>query len=141
MANHPLRCAHAPSSSGGVAGAAVRRGAAVLAAIGALTLASCEKKDDASKPSGIPAMAANAPAETPLPTPPPAPQPGPPPGAAEPPPAPEAPVDPKAAISGTIVLTPARKGDVAPADTIFLVARRIADNPSARGSLVAVKRL
>ena len=34
-----------------------------------------------------------------------------------------------------------RQGDVAPTDTIFLVARRIADNPSARGTLVAVKRL
>ncbi len=105
-------------------------------------LASCEKKDDANKPSGIPPMAAaSSPAAAPLPTPPPAPQSPPPAAAGEPPAAPEAPVDPKAAISGTIVLAPARKGDVAPTDTIFLVARRIADNPSARGTLVAVKRM
>jgi hypothetical protein len=123
MANHPLRSAHAPSRF-------------VLAALGALALASCEKKDDANRPSGIPPMAANSAAAAPLPTPPPAPS-----AAPEAPPAPEAPVDPKAAISGTIVLAPARKGDVAPTDTIFLVARRIADNPSARGTLVAVKRL
>jgi hypothetical protein len=105
-----------------------------------MTLASCEKKDDASKPSGIPAMAnAAAPAPEPLPTPPPAPQPAPP-AAGEAPEAPEAPVDPKAAISGTIVLAPSRKADVAPGDTIFMVARRLSDNPSARGTLVAVKR-
>jgi hypothetical protein len=127
MANHPLRSAHAPARF-------------VLAALSALAQASCEKKDDASRPSGIPPMAANSAAAAPLPTPPPAPQP-PPSAAPEAPPAPEAPVDPKAAISGTIVLAPARKGDVAPTDTIFLVARRIADNPSARGTLVAVKRL
>ncbi len=117
---------------------ALLRAASVIAGLGALALISCEKKDDANKPSGIPAMAenANAPAPVlaPLPTPPPAPQ-------SPPPAAPEAPVDPKAAISGTIVLAPSRKGDVAPTDTIFLVARRIADNPTARGTLVAVKRL
>jgi hypothetical protein len=112
-----------------------------MAALGALALASCEKKDDASKPSGIAPMAANSPAAALLPTPPPAPQPSAPPAAAEPPAALEAPVDPKAAISGTIVLARARKSDVSPGDTIFLVARRLADNPSARGTLVAVKRL
>jgi hypothetical protein len=53
----------------------------------------------------------------------------------------EAPVDPKAAISGTVELAPARKGDVSSSDVVFLVARRIADNPEARGTLVAVKRL
>ena len=124
MANHPLG-----------------RAAVVIATVAAFgILASCEKKDDANKPSGIPPMASNSAAPAPLPTPPPAPQP-PPPAAAEAPPAPEAPVDPKAAISGSIALAPARKGDVSPSDTIFLVARRIADNPSARGTLVAVKRL
>ena len=128
MANHPLRSGQAPSWI------------VTFAALGILTLASCEKKDDANKPSGIPPMAANSAAAAPLPTPPPAPQ-APPAAAPEAPPPPEAPVDPKAAISGTIVLAPARKGDVAPTDTIFLVARRIADNPSARGTLVAVKRL
>ena len=52
-----------------------------------------------------------------------------------------APVDPKAAISGTIELPAAQRAHVAPADVVFLVARRIADNPQARGTLVAVKRL
>jgi hypothetical protein len=44
-------------------------------------------------------------------------------------------------ISGEIILVPARKNDVSPSDIIFLVARRISDNPSARGSLLAVKKL
>jgi hypothetical protein len=43
-------------------------------------------------------------------------------------------------INGTIVLDPARKGDVTPNDVVYLVARRVADNPTARGALVAVKR-
>jgi hypothetical protein len=137
MANHPPRRAHAPACFT----AAVVRGAAIATTLGALALASCEKKDDAGKPSGIPAMANAASAPAPLPTPPPALQPPPPPAAAETPEAPEAPVDPKAAISGTIVLASSRKGDVAAGDTIFLVARRLSDNPSARGTLVAVKRL
>ncbi|MBC8132873.1 MAG: hypothetical protein H7X95_07815 [Deltaproteobacteria bacterium] len=43
-------------------------------------------------------------------------------------------------IVGKITLAPARKADVTPNDVVYLVARRIADNPTARGSLVAVKR-
>jgi hypothetical protein len=43
-------------------------------------------------------------------------------------------------IVGKILLDPARKGDVTPNDVVYLVARRIPDNPGARGSLVAVKR-
>jgi hypothetical protein len=43
-------------------------------------------------------------------------------------------------ISGKITLASARKGDVTPADIVYLVARRVPDNPAARGSLVAVKR-
>lgn len=43
-------------------------------------------------------------------------------------------------ITGTITLAPSRKGDVTPNDVVYLAARRIADNPTARGSLVAVKR-
>jgi hypothetical protein len=43
-------------------------------------------------------------------------------------------------ITGVIVLDPGRKGDVTPNDVVYLVARRVPDNPSARGSLVAVKR-
>lgn len=102
--------------------------------------ASCTRKDDANKPAGIPAMtgapAAPAPAAAP-----PAPAPGLPPAAATERPAPEAPVNPKAAISGTVELPAAQRAHVAPTDVVFLVARRIADNPQARGTLVAVKRL
>src|SRR4249920_3044733 len=128
MANSPSRRAVAPVTT--VVVSLVFSGAALLST---LSLSSCQKRDDASKPSGIPAMAETPPApSTPPPTPPP---PTPPAPAGEAPAALEAPVDPKAAISGTIVLAPARRGDVSPSDTIFLVARRIADNPQARGTL------
>jgi hypothetical protein len=113
----------------------------VLVAAAALT-ASCTRKDDGNKPAGIPAMAAGAPAAAPsmaAPAGAPAPPPSPPP--AEAPAVLEAPVDPKAAISGVIELPAARRADVAAGDVVFLVARRIADNPQARGTLVAVKRL
>lgn len=43
-------------------------------------------------------------------------------------------------IVGKITLAAARKADVTPNDVVYLVARRVADNPTARGSLVAVKR-
>lgn len=45
-----------------------------------------------------------------------------------------------AAITGRILLDDARKGNVAPNDTVYLVARRPADSPGTRGALVAVKR-
>lgn len=45
-----------------------------------------------------------------------------------------------ATITGKISLATARKGDVTPNDVVYLVARRVPDNPSARGSLIAVKR-
>jgi cytochrome c-type biogenesis protein CcmH len=114
----------------------------VAAAAVALGSASCTRKDDASKPAGLPPMPAAAPA---APVPPP-PTPSPMPAAATAPAAPgattlEAPIDPKAAISGTIELPAKHRGEVSPSDVVFLVARRIADNPQARGTLVAVKRL
>jgi hypothetical protein len=43
-------------------------------------------------------------------------------------------------IEGTLELPASRKKDVAPTDTIFLVARTISETPGVRGSLVAVKR-
>ena len=43
-------------------------------------------------------------------------------------------------IVGKITLAPARKGDVTPTDVVYLIARRVPDNPGARGALVAVKR-
>jgi hypothetical protein len=39
------------------------------------------------------------------------------------------------------VLSPSMKKHVAATDTIFIVARRVPDNPAARGSLVAVKKV
>jgi hypothetical protein len=94
-------------------------------------VAGCTKKDDGPRPaaigpSGTPAAPAapaeNLPAPTPTPTPPPA----------------------AAGAGGTIVgkitLADARKGNVAPNDAVYLVARRVPDHPGARGSLVAVKR-
>lgn len=108
------------------------------------SVGACSKNDDADKPAGVPAQAPGAlPPAAPAP-PPPAPAAAPP-AAALPPPAPaaEAPEpkpDPKATISGEIVLAPAMKSAVKPDDPIFLVARRISDNPTARGSLVAVKK-
>ena len=47
---------------------------------------------------------------------------------------------PGGTVVGKITLSPGRKGDVTPSDVVYLVARRIPDNPAARGSLVAVKR-
>jgi hypothetical protein len=110
-----------------------------LFAVVATAGASCTKNDDAGRPSGVPPLENNAAA----PAPPPAPAAAPTMPAAPPPPAaPEAPPrDPGATITGEITVAPAQRAHVAPADTIFLVARRISDNPSARGSLVAVKKL
>jgi cytochrome c-type biogenesis protein CcmH len=120
---------------------------AVAAAL-SLSLAACSKTDDANKPTGVPAMANPPPA--PAAAPPPAPErsPASPGGAsaggAGPSQGPavndEKPVDPNAKITGQVVLAPAMKKHVAPTDTIFIVARRVPDNPTARGSLVAVKR-
>src|SRR6185369_1069039 len=116
---------------------------ALALAAGVVTVA-CTKKDDESRPSAIPASP-GLPPGTPAPPPPSPPAPMPPAAAppAEPPPPPaaEAPLDPKATIEGTVTLPAARRADVAPTDTIFLVARRIPDNPTARGTLVAVKKL
>jgi hypothetical protein len=96
------------------------------------TLAGGCNKNDAGKASGVPPLpGASAPAPAATPPPPPAPA-----APATPPPA-----DPNAKITGQIVLSPAMKAHVAPTDTLFVVARRIPDNPSVRGSLVAVKKL
>src|SRR5689334_15558440 len=93
--------------------------------------AACSKHDEAGKAAGVPAMN-TPPPSAPVAAPPPAPS---------PPPAPEKPIDPNAKITGQVVLAPAMKSHVAPTDTVFIVARRIPDNPSARGTLVAVKKV
>ncbi|MFL5306859.1 MAG: hypothetical protein ACJ8F1_16710 [Polyangia bacterium] len=95
----------------------------------------CQKRDEGSgKPAPIPpldpasAPAAPAPA---APTPPPAE-----PAAAAPAPA----AGPGGSITGKIVLSgPVAKSK--PQGTLYLVARRISDNPTARGTLIAVKKL
>ena len=101
----------------------------------------CSKAGDADKASGIPPQptAASAPAQAPPPpAPPPAvPEPVPTPAAAA---APEPKPDPQASITGEIVVAPSVKASVKKEDVIYLVARRISDNPTARGSLVAVKK-
>jgi cytochrome c-type biogenesis protein CcmH len=102
-------------------------------------VSACSKSDDANKPTGVPAMA-NPPPAPAAPQPAPTPPPAPPPAAPAEPPAAEKPADPNAKITGQVVLAPAMKKHVAPTDTIFIVARRVPDNPTARGSLVAVKR-
>jgi hypothetical protein len=111
-------------------------------AMAALSVGACSKSDDASKAAGIPAQdkggtAQPAPAAPAVPAPAPA--------AAAPAPAPEptaaeARPDPNAVIAGEIVLAPSVKAAVKSGDPIYLVARRISDNPTARGSLVAVKK-
>jgi hypothetical protein len=52
---------------------------------------------------------------------------------------PAAPADPKATITGQISLAPAI-AKLKPRGTLYLTARRLSDNPSARGTLIAVKR-
>jgi hypothetical protein len=113
----------------------------VVALALALAAGACSKNDEAGKPSGVPPLpgGAQAPAApAPAPT---APAAAPPPAAPAAAPAAEKPADPNAKITGQVVLSPAMRAHVAPTDTLYVVARRIPDNPSVRGSLVAVKKL
>ncbi|HVR02518.1 MAG TPA: hypothetical protein VMT47_10320 [Polyangia bacterium] len=99
--------------------------AVVIATLG------CAKHDEAGKASGVPPLP-NAPAAPAAPAP----------GGSPPPAAPASkPVDPNAKITGQVVVAPSMRAHVAPTDTIYIVARRIPDNPTARGSLVAVKKV
>ncbi|MES1157855.1 MAG: hypothetical protein ABUL67_02025 [Haliangium ochraceum] len=104
----------------------------LVLAVGAVS--ACQKRDEGSgKPAPIPPLdPASAPA---------APPPAPPPAPAEPPAAaPSAPAAAGGSITGKIVLAPSvAKGK--PQGTLYLVARRISDNPTARGTLIAVKKL
>lgn len=119
------------SAAQSAAPSCLRRWRAVLGALVLLGTASTSCKKPAEAPRPAP-LGANPGAPAPAPATPPAPTPGAPaaaaPGAAGP------------TITGTITLAPARKGDVTPNDVLYLSARRIADNPKARGSLIAVKR-
>jgi hypothetical protein len=117
----------------------------LLAAVAALSLSvgACSKRDDAGKPAGVPPLdpgaAPAAPAPPPLPPPPPP--------VAVAPAAPAAAAPPAAgelaagSITGTIVLTGPAAKSRPKSGTLYLVARRISDNPNARGTLIAVKKL
>jgi hypothetical protein len=140
MAPAKIRSAHARPRALTVAPAVLL----AVVSIGLGVAPACTKhdgKDDEGKPSGIAplpgaATAANAPAPPPMvPNAPLLPPPAPP-----PPEAAAAPPDPKSTITGEITLPAARRADVANGDVIFLTARRISDNPQARGALVAVKK-
>ncbi len=106
----------------------------MLLVVGGLgAVCSCQKHDDGSgRPSPVPPLEqAAAPAAAPAP--------------AAPPPAPAAPpsaAEPAAggSITGKIVLGSA-VAKTKPEGTLYLVARRISDNPNARGTLVAVKKM
>ena len=101
----------------------------------------CSKRDDGSKPSNVPpldpATAPSAPATAP--SAPPAPTLAMP--AAAPPAEAPAAGGPGASITGSIVLAPAVAKARPKGGTLYLVARRISDNPTARGTLIAVRKL
>jgi len=102
----------------------------------AASFVACSKKDEAGAPSGVPPLPPGqnaAPAAAPVPPPPPPPPPAAP-EAAAPPAAPGGTITGKIELSASIAKTK-------PEGTLFLVARRISDNPSARGTLIAVKKL
>jgi hypothetical protein len=118
----------------------IRSHAVVFAAAAALSsIIACSKKDDAGAPSAVPPLPQGAapPATSPPPPLPPTPPPPPPqvPEAAAP-----AAAGPGGSITGKIELS-AAVAKKKPDGTLFLVARRISDNPSARGTLIAVKKL
>lgn len=94
----------------------------------------CNKKgDEAGKPAAVPPLDPGAAAPSMA---------GPPPAAPQlaAPPQPAAPDDPNATITGEIVL-PAATAKTKPTGTLYLVARRLSDNPTARGTLIAVKKM
>jgi hypothetical protein len=98
--------------------------------VAALMGVGCKKQEDAGKPSGVPpldpATQAAAPAPAPAPS-----------GA---PAAPAPAAAPGGTITGEIVIPPAMSSHK-PSGTLYLVARRPSDNPNARGTLIAVKKL
>ena len=109
----------------------------IVPALASASIAACSKKDDAGAPSPVPPLSQAAPSSAP------------PPSAVAPPPAPEGAAAAPAgggtataggAITGKIELG-ASIAKKKPEGTLFLVARRISDNPTARGTLIAVKKL
>jgi hypothetical protein len=117
----------------------------VLAAAAAAmsVLVACSKKDDAGAPASVPPLSQRESAPA---IPPPPPVPAPPPALPPPPPPPAAPdgAAPSAAAGGSItgkIELASALAKKKPEGTLFLVARLPSDNPSARGTLVAVKKL
>jgi hypothetical protein len=102
------------------------QGALTVVLLLAAASTSCKKSNEAARPAPLAPGAAPAPGVPPA---------APAPGAGQ---AGGGPAGPT--ITGRITLASARKGDVTPNDAVYLAARRIADNPQARGSLIAVKR-
>src|SRR5450432_802843 len=105
----------------------------VVVLVGSFAVAgACNKSDEAGKPAPVPPLdpgsAAQAPPQAPA---------DPSPLPAAPPPAP---ADPSATIAGEIIL-PAATAKRKPTGTLYLVARRLSDNPTARGTLIAVKKM
>jgi hypothetical protein len=122
---------------------------ALIAFLTAAGGGACTKKEDAGKPSAVPPLdpgaAPSAPGAAPSA---PGAAPSAPPAAAmaagaAPGPSAEAPAgdDPGASITGSIVLAPAIAKAKPKGRTLYLVARRISDNPTARGTLIAVRKL
>ena len=121
-----------------------RKPALVVTAAATLWLVACSKKDDSGGPAPIPPLPQSASAPAPAIPPPPVPQAPPP--LPPPPPPPQAPegAGPAAAAGGSItgkIELASALAKKKPDGTLFLVARRPSDNPSARGTLVAVKKL
>jgi hypothetical protein len=120
---------------------------ALIAFLAAAGGGACTRKEEAGKPSAVPPLDPTAAPGTAPPTPaaaPPTPAPAAAmPAAAVPEPAAEAPAadNPGASITGSIVLAPAVAKAKPKGGTLYLVARRISDNPTARGTLIAVRKL
>ena len=119
-----------------------------LVLVAFLTAASggaCTKKDEAGKPSSVPPLDPGAAPVAPAAAAPAVAAPAPPPTTGMPAAAPpaEAPAtdSPGASITGSIVLSPSVAKARPKGGTLYLVARRISDNPTARGTLIAVRKL
>ncbi len=99
----------------------------------ALTSGACSKKTDSNAPAAVPALPSGATAPAAPAAPPPA-------APAAPAAAPAKDADPGATITGKILLEPAI-AKLKTKGTLYLVARRLSDNPTARGTLIAVKKV
>jgi hypothetical protein len=97
----------------------------------ALGSGACSKKTDSNAPAAVPALQPGATAPAPSVPPPAAPS--------APTAAPAKDADPGATITGKILVEPAI-AKLKPKGTLYLVARRLSDNPTARGTLIAVKK-